>query len=128
MVINAQVKTLTLHAASVAASGRGGAVAVAASTAASAYGERPHNTNRPAGDRNGGSSEDSVSGDDAVSEKIPRGTSVLLMWRTALLHGVRSSTVHWHYPWESNACRSFLNRTCFGTVGPASHCSIEDRE
>jgi len=86
------------------------------------------NTNRPAGDRNGGSSEDSVSGDDAVSEKIPRGTSVLLMWRTALLHGVRSSTVHWHYPWESNACRSFLNRTCFGTVGPASHCSIEDRE
>jgi len=53
------------------------------------------NTIRPAGDRNGGSSEDSVSGDDAVSEKIPRGTSLLLVSRTVLLHGFRSSTVQW---------------------------------
>jgi len=82
----------------------------------------------PAGDRNGGSSEDSVSGDDAVSEKIPRGTSVLLVSRTALLHDFRSSTVQWQDRWESNGCRSFLNRTCFGTVGPTSPCSIEDRE
>jgi len=85
------------------------------------------NTDRPAGDRNGRSSEDSVSGDDAVSVKIPRGTSVLLMWRT-VLHGFRSSAVQWQDRWESIGCRNFLNRTCFGTVGPASHCSIEDRE
>jgi len=47
VAINAQVRTLTLHAASVAASGRGGAVDVAASTAASAYGGSHHDHHPP---------------------------------------------------------------------------------